>query len=141
MPVLAELRRPLFPRLKVEVEGKTVVDGQRGMLIVANSRQYALRIDPACNASMTDGMLDVVFLPCRGVASVLACGLACRLRLGHRIRGVVQTRGRRVAITTCDGAVPYQVDGEAPVRATDGGVLKGTMVIGVDAGVLPVLLP
>lgn len=138
-PVLAELKRPCFPRLKVEAEGKVLVDGQRGMLLVANSRQYALRIDPARDASMTDGMLDVVFLPCAGVVSALMRGAECRLR--SRGRRVVRARVKRVSVTTCEGGVPYQVDGEAPMHGEDEGVLRSTMEIAVDAGVLPVLLP
>lgn len=138
-PVLKELRRPCFPSLKVEGDGKGIVDGQQGLLVVANSRQYALRIDPARDASMTDGMLDVVFLPCRSVAAAVMRGVGCRLRLSGR--GVVRARVRSVRVTACDGAVPYQVDGEAPVRWGDGGMLQGTMEVGVDAGKLPVLLP
>lgn len=138
-PVLAELRRPCFPRLRVEADGKMLVDGERGMLLVANSRQYALSIDPARDASMTDGMLDVVFLPCGGVVSALMRGAECRLR--SRGRGVVRARVKRVSVTTCEGGVPYQVDGEAPVHWQGGGVLQSSMEIGVEAGVLPVLLP
>ncbi len=138
-PVLKELRRPCFPRLKVEGDGKGIVDGEQGLLVVANSRQYALSIDPAHEASMTDGMLDVVFLPCRSAVSAVVRGLECRFRM--KGRGVVRARVKSVKITACDGAVPYQVDGEAPVRWGDGGMLKGSMEVGVDAGVLPVLLP
>src|SRR5678815_1398252 len=60
-PILAELRDPCLPRVTIEVDGKRVVDGQTGMVVIANSRQYAIRIDPAYKASMTDGLLDMVF--------------------------------------------------------------------------------
>lgn len=138
-PVLAELRNPCFPRLSVDVDGKRVVDGRQGLLVVANCRQYALRINPARGALMDDGLLDVVFLPCRSVVSAVMRGVGCRFRMNGR--GVVRARAKSVRIAACDGAVPYQVDGEAPVRWGDGGMLKGTMEVGVDAGVLPVLLP
>ena len=64
-PVAREILSPRLPALTVEVDGERLVDGRHGMLIVANCRQYGFRLDPAERASMTDGLLDVVFMPCR----------------------------------------------------------------------------
>jgi len=108
MPALQEAAAPALVPLRVEVDGRLVVDGRHGVLVVANSRQYAARIDPAAGASMTDGLLDVVFMPARTTLGVVVW--AARARLG-RMGGVVAARGRDVRITAAGG--PSQVDGEA----------------------------
>lgn len=112
LPTLAELRRPTFPRLTVEVDGRVVVDAACGLLVVANSRQYALRIDPAVRASMTDGLLDAVFFPCRSRSRVLLWAARARLRRHVDVRGLVYERGQQVAVRVHGGGV-YQLDGEA----------------------------
>jgi diacylglycerol kinase family enzyme len=90
-----------------------VLEGARGTLVVANSRQYALRIDPARRADMSDGLLDLVFLPGRGAASMALWGLRCRLRRPIERRGAVYLTGREVRITSEEPA-PYQIDGDSP---------------------------
>lgn len=117
-PTIAEAIRPVLPRLRVEVDGRVIADGVRGMAIVANTRQYAVRLDPAREADATDGLLDVVVLPARSIAA-LGWRLG-RSRLRWHGPRVVRARGARVAIDTTD-EVPaaVQLDGEAP------GVLLG----------------
>jgi diacylglycerol kinase family enzyme len=110
-PVLREILSPRLPRLIVEVDGRRVVDGRRGSLIIANSRHYGFRLDPAERASMTDGRLDVVFLPCG--TSLGALWWCLRLRLGWRRRGRGYWEGSDISVHALDEAV-YQLDGDAP---------------------------
>jgi diacylglycerol kinase (ATP) len=110
-PILREALSPCFPRLTVTVDGEQVIDHRSGMLIIANSRQYALRIDPAAEASMTDGLLDVVFLPCRTIAGAMRWLLISRTRASGR--GAIRRRAKEITIRSDDDA-PYQLDGDAP---------------------------
>ncbi|MDX2114868.1 MAG: diacylglycerol kinase family protein [Planctomycetota bacterium] len=134
-PVLAEAFDPALRRVRITVDGRTVVDGRRGMVIVANSRQYALRADPARRAVMDDGKLDVVFFP--AWTSLGAAGWLLSARLGvHRVRGGwVYESGRDVRIEGLSGGVPVQLDGEAAEASAE------RVDVRVDPGKLRVLLP
>jgi diacylglycerol kinase (ATP) len=112
-PVIREWLAPSIAPVTVETDGRRILDGREGALIVANSRQYALRIDPAVRASMTDGLLDVVFLPGKRPWSMLAWALRCRLRRPIERAGGVYATGREVRISS-DRPAPYQVDGDSP---------------------------
>jgi diacylglycerol kinase family enzyme len=110
-PILAELLDPCLPRVTIEVDGRRVVDAQSGMVVIANSRQYALRIDPAYKASMTDGLLDAVFFPCKGRLCALAAVIRSRLR-SHG-KSTVYNVGRSVTVLAEDHRpVAVEVDGE-----------------------------
>jgi diacylglycerol kinase (ATP) len=134
-PVFRELLRPTFPTLRIRVDGTTVVDAQRGILVVGNSRQYGVRIDPAFNADMTDGLLDVVFLPCRSRVAALWWALRARLRLHTRDKRCLYVRGREVVIEPLDGHAPLQVDGEAAGDQT------APLHLGIKPQACKVLLP
>lgn len=117
-PVLDELRRPALPRLTVDVDARRLVTDQRGLLIVANSRQYALRVDPAVGADIADGRLDVVFFPCQSALGAAGWLVRSRLRRALRHRRAVCARGADVRIALGLGedrgvALPLQMDGEA----------------------------
>jgi diacylglycerol kinase (ATP) len=136
-PILAELLRPCLPRLCITVDGQRLVEGIPGILVVANSRQYALRIDPAARASVSDGLLDAVFLPCSGRLQSLAWAGRCRIgrHLGHP--RVLYRQGREVVVES-DRPVPFQADGERP---RGGGILHGSMSLTASPGALRVLAP
>lgn len=140
VPTLAEAARPALPELRVEVDGRVIAEGVRGMAIVANTPQYAVRLDPAHGADAADGLLDVVVLPARSIA-MLAWRLG-RSRLRRHGPRVVRGRGSRIAIATT-GGVPaaVQLDGEAPgVLLGDGrGGLKTPIVAEARPGALRVL--
>lgn len=117
-PVLHEMRAPALPRLTVDVDARRLVTDQRGLLIVANSRQYALRADPAAEADIADGRLDVVFFPCRSALGAAGWLLRSRLRRALRHRRAVRARGADVRIALGlgeppDTSLPVQMDGEA----------------------------
>lgn len=117
-PVLHEMRAPALPRLTVDVDARRLVTDQRGLLIVANSRQYALRADPAAEADIADGRLDVVFFPCRSALGAAGWLVRSRLRRALRHRRAVRARGAdvRIALGLGEAAgvpLPLQMDGEA----------------------------
>jgi diacylglycerol kinase family enzyme len=63
-----------------------------GQLIIANSRQYALRLNPARAADPSDGLLDTVVLPAHGGWSMVRWALRLALSRGA-IAGAVTARG------------------------------------------------
>lgn len=135
-PILAELLAPAIPRLRVEVDGKELVQNQRGVLIVANGRQYALGINPARHASMTDGLLDVVFLPARGRRDTLRWAARCRTRADLIAAGASVCNGREVVVEPTDDLAHAQMEGEV-VRSD---VAPGRpLTIRCDPGVLRVV--
>lgn len=135
-PVFEELLSPSLPTVTIHADGDEVVRGARGLLLIANMRQYALRIDPAPLADPGDGLLDVVFMPARNAPATLAWVVACRRRRGHRRPGFVHHRARNIRVEFAH-ETPLQADGEhCP------GVRRGeTALVGVHAQGVRVLLP
>ncbi len=138
-PVLRELLAPRYARLSVLVDGEAVVAHEPGVLLIANSRQYALRVDPASRAEVNDGLLDIVFLPCSSRWGVAAWGLRSRLRRHHDHPRLIYRRARVIEIATDSGPMPFQLDGERP--GCSGGIVERSMRIEVRPGALPVLVP
>jgi len=131
-PVAAEFWRPHLPQLSVWLDGKAVVEDQRGILVIANCRRYALGIDPCHRASMTDGKLNFAFLPCSGTAGVLRWGWCCRRRIAEA-RGAICGEGAEIVVRSDGGA--SQVDGEAA------DVVAGDIAFRAEASVVPCLMP
>lgn len=142
--VLRETLKPTIPVLTIDADGKRVVDGRRGVVIVANSRQYALRLDPARRASMTDGLLDVVFLPGASAAAVLMWGVRAMLRSIREGSSAVHALAENVFIESQGEPAPAQLDGEAPVAREPGiehPAARTPLRIDIVRHALPVLTP
>lgn len=112
-PVIRETFAPSLAPMTVEADDKTVVDNRPGVLIVANARQYALRIDPAWEARTDDGLLDLVFLPASSSLAMTAAFLAARFRVATP--GSVRVRAADIRIQAPDA--PVQIDGESVLSA------------------------
>jgi diacylglycerol kinase (ATP) len=138
-PIFAELRDPALAPLSVWVDGEEVVSERSGWLVVANSRQYGLRMDPARHADITDGLLDVVFFAARSSWGVLGWGAITRLRLQHHFKSATHARGREVRIECPERALPMQLDGEA--GHMDIGAASAGATITIQAKRLQVLMP
>lgn len=109
---LCELAEPRTPRLSISIDGRAIVENRKGLVVIANSRQYAARLDPARNASMTDGLLDVVFMPHTTRVGLAKWLLAIRGGVHLRSSQIVCAQGKSIAVTI-EGASPHQLDGEA----------------------------
>lgn len=134
-PSTREFFRPHLPELTVVADGKTVVEGRRGLLIVANCRRYALRMDPCHRASMKDGRLDYIFMPCATSLGVVVWGVRCLRRVAER-KGAVGGSALGIEVRAKEGGrAACQVDGEA------GGWLEGVKRFRAEGGVVPVLVP
>jgi diacylglycerol kinase (ATP) len=110
------LRGVSWPPLRVEVDGRLIVNSEPGWLIVANSRQYAARLDPARAACVQDGLLDVLFLPARSVwsLSVWAVRMLAGMHLEHP--QALHALGRDIVIDSPISPVAMQIDGEQAGR-------------------------
>jgi len=133
--IVAEAIHPSLPELTVVADGREVVSKRRGLLIVANSRQYAARLDPAADASMSDGLLDVLFMPATNTLALALWALRCWARTAGEHPKSVAARAERVEVAWSGDAPPAQIDGEAFDLAGDRLVLRAM------ARALPVLLP
>ncbi len=135
-PILRRMRAFDPPRISVAVDDEPIADAVRGMVVVANSRQYASRLDPARRAVMDDGVIDVVVLPARSVSDLL--GWMVRMRFGAHLRDprLIYRTGRRIDLRLDPPSV-WQADGDPP-RASDA---TGSIRFEVEPCVLPVLEP
>lgn len=108
---LREMLAPRIPTLTISVDGEQLVATQPGMVVVANSRQYAARLDPAPEARMNDGLLDVVFFPGSSRVELGLWGVRTMLRTHVKAPDLVMGKGRRVMIRA-ESPSPFQLDGE-----------------------------
>jgi diacylglycerol kinase family enzyme len=150
-PMVAETFRPALGPYRVEVDGRVLVEGGRGLVVVANSAMYALGMNPARGASMHDGMLDVLYMPASSTLGVVRWFARARLKDAASCAGARFCRGRSV-ILAADGPAPYQLDGDrggviSPRRPTGagesetaGGGSGGELRIGVHPGAGRVLV-
>ena len=114
MPLLRTLWRwrRLRSRVSIAVDDGTFSEPLPGVLVIANSRQYALRLDPAPEASTTDGALDVVFLPAANAFQLFLWGIRCRLGSHLAHPETFFARGSGITVR-CDPPARLQVDGDA----------------------------
>lgn len=111
-----EIASPALPRYTIHADGKPVVTNKRGWAVIANARQYALRVDPAPDADPTDGLLDLVFCPAYTTASMVGWFLRARLRNHLRSPSVVTARAATITVES-ERPAHYQLDGEAPLHS------------------------
>ena len=104
--------RRLRSRVSIAVDDGAFSEPRHGVLIIANSRQYALRLDPAPEASTTDGALDVIFLPADTAFQLFLWAIRCRVGSHLAHPGVLFARGSGITVR-CDPAARLQIDGDA----------------------------
>jgi diacylglycerol kinase family enzyme len=135
-PIAQELFTPTLPRISIEVDGRSICDARRGMVVVANSRQYGARFDPAKNAKMDDGLLDVTFFPAENGAAWAWWMLMSLARVAGDLPGHVHAQGRQVRLVLPEGG-SAQADGEH-TWSGDGPI---ELSMAVEPGVLSVCAP
>ena len=135
-PILRRMRAFDPPRITAVIDGDPVVESVRGMVVIANSRQYASRLDPARRAVMDDGLADLVVLPATSVSDLL--GWMVRMRFGAHLKDprLVYRTGRRIDLRL-DPASVWQADGDPP-RSPEP---VDRMVFEVEPSVLAILEP
>lgn len=113
MPIARAMLNWRAPRLRVRVDGADLDPPGPGMLVVANTRQYAGRLDPASTALDDDGLLDVVLFSVRNRWELLRRVTQCWCRRLLNSRGVMHGRGRSIRVEAQSPQV-FQVDGDPP---------------------------
>ena len=118
MPCVRQLLKWNPPEISIVVDSEKPVSNKKGWAIVANSKQYACGLNPARNANIADGTLDVVFLPLKGRLSLFKW-----IRLMHRgphlhHPDVVYETGNKIEVRTTEPA-PWQLDGDGIGDATE----------------------
>lgn len=112
-PVIRECLDPAIPLLDVSVDGELMVKEQRGVLVVANTREYATRLDPCPAASLFSGKLHAAFMPAESLLGVLTWGArAWRRRIDERV-GALRATGSVVTVRSTSENAFAQIDGEA----------------------------
>lgn len=147
IPGIQEITNPCLPRLAITIDGQRTIDGDRGIVIIANSRRYGVDLDPARHAEIDDGLLDVVFLPAKTRLGVL--GWAADLRMGWHLkrRRLLYKTGTSIRVESLDPdqQAPVQLDGEAPgvtpAGDADDPASRTPLEVRIEPGTLPVLLP
>jgi diacylglycerol kinase (ATP) len=111
-PIFRVLMKVPLPRLTVTVDGQTLADDV-GYLLVANTPRYANSLRIAPHAVADDGLLDVVCYRTQSRLTLLRLYLETwrGRHLEHPL--VAHGRGRNIEVTSANGPVPLQVDGDA----------------------------
>jgi diacylglycerol kinase family enzyme len=128
-PILRTVATFELQHLEVHVDGVRLDGGGTGFVVIANARQYALRVDPVPHAEPADELLDVSWFPARSIVGVSAWSIGCRLRRQHRNGRLRRGRGREVLVE-CHSRFRYQLDGDPPALVE---AAKG--VLRVSAGI------
>ena len=118
MPIIRQLFHWKVPELTIRVDGDEIVSSQKGWAVVANSKAYAGGLNPARDASVHDGQLDVVFLPLRGRRCLWKW-----IRLMKRGTHVhhpeaIYSRGKTISVQTTEPS-PWQIDGDPAGEARE----------------------
>jgi diacylglycerol kinase family enzyme len=117
-PSTLEAFKPSLPEMSIDIDGERVINQQPGFIVV------------------DDGLLDVVFFPCRSRVRALSWTLGCRLGRQGKSRYLISRRAKRVRIEI-DPAhrAMLQLDGEFAGNAS------GELNIEVQPAALRVLRP
>lgn len=99
---------------RVLVDDVTVHDGQVGMVVLANGRYFAGGMRIAPNASLTDGLINVLILDDVPKYTLLGSLLPKVYRGKHLEHPAVhQYQGSHIEISSPE-SMPFEVDGEQP---------------------------
>lgn len=141
-PMMRQFVRWSPTNVTISVDGRDVVTDRAGFVVVANSRQYAARLNPAWKASMGDGLLDVLFLPVATRKALLGMLFMHGMKQQSRMKSTVYERGRSVTVR-CAQRVHFQVDGDppAPVAYSNGDQRASELNVALTDRKLRVLMP
>jgi diacylglycerol kinase (ATP) len=112
MPCIRKFLHFSAPRITISIDGEQIIKNQKGWIIVANSPAYARGLNPARNASITDGFLDVVFLPIQSRSSLLTWMLRVKLGTHLQHKSAIELRGKNTKINT-SSPTHWQLDGDS----------------------------
>lgn len=100
-----------FPKLEVSCEDRTLFHSEGHLVIVANARHYGGHFKAAPQASLSDGLLDVIVLKKHGFLDLIKYTTTMRYRDITKRSDVEYFQTRKLRITS-DPPVPVHVDAE-----------------------------
>ena len=112
MPIIRQLIKWNPPVITITVDGKEIITTQKGWAVVANSKAYARGLNPARDASVTDGELDVLFLPLSGRLSLWKWIRLMKRGTHLHHPNVIYCRGKSIIVQTTQPS-PWQIDGDS----------------------------
>jgi diacylglycerol kinase (ATP) len=116
-PLLRALQSWRPASLRIDVDGVLVDTAGAGITMVANLRQYALRLDPVPHARPDDGRLHLLHVPVRGKRDIPRVLTAMRLRQLAQLPDVTLRSGTAITLAS-EQPLCLQVDGDpCPVAA------------------------
>ncbi len=118
MPIIRQIFNWNVPVISIDVDGKKIIEGEKGWCIVANSKAYACGLNPARNALIDDGKLDVLFLPITGRLSLLKWIRLMKLGTHMHHPCAVSTTGSSIVVRTSE-LMPWQIDGDVAEDTQD----------------------
>jgi len=118
LPCVRQLLRWNPPEISIVVDGKKLVSNKQGWSVVANSRWYARGLNPARNANIADGKLDVVFLPLKRRWELFKWLRLMKRGTHLHHPDVVYLTGCEIEVRTSNPA-PWQLDGDGVGDATE----------------------
>ncbi len=122
MPALREIVSFRSPLLDLAIDGKSVVQGKSGFLIVANSSWYAGGINPVPEADSRSGRLALRFFLDQSVFDWFGWGCSFLLQRKVATRGIPVHYGSVVEVRAVGAKYPIQADGDfigfTPTRIT-----------------------
>ena len=121
---------------EVEVDGKPLGASEVGNVLLANSSQYAMRLNPAREASNEDGLLDVVVMPARSMTAVVGWAIRCKRGTQMRHPSLIHAQGQEIRLQISPPG-HLQLDGDLAC----GGALQSEVVARVEPSALRVLRP
>lgn len=110
-PIVAEFLSPNLPAVTIDIDGHRLVTCQRGMVLIANGRRFALGLNPAPDADMSDGLLDIVFMPARSGLHALAWFLQAKAGQHLNRTSLHHMRGKHITVLP-DRPSAFQLDGD-----------------------------
>ncbi len=131
-PILRTLFRYSFDPIRIEVDGQLLTDDACGA-VISNTAAYGGPMSFTPNASITDGLFDVVAFQRRSRWHMVKFAWGGLMRSAQRLRDVKFIQGREVRVTADADDIPVQVDGD------NAGRLPKTFRL--IAGAIRVLLP
>ncbi|MEE2971747.1 MAG: diacylglycerol kinase family protein [Planctomycetota bacterium] len=136
LPIARQLLAYEAPVISARIDGRVVAERVPAFGLVANSPQYAGRLDPVRSARIDDGLLHLMLFPGRGRFGLMRWFARVGLGRHEEHPNLVRASGRRVELTLAD-ARRWQVDGDPP----DDGAPVDRIAFEIQPGALPVLLP
>ncbi len=112
LPIVRQLFKWNPPSISIEVDGEVIVTNKKGWAVVANSKAYARGLNPARDASVHDGKLDVVFLPLKGRLSLWKWVRLMKRGTHFHHPDAVSGRGVTISVRTTNPS-PWQIDGDS----------------------------